>query len=91
MGGWRADRRDIQLHRKQDRRHGRAAFKHRDHLVERFTLNADGQSLLYSFELTDPVYLAAPLRGELRWLYRPNLRVELVRCDPEATRSFLEN
>ena len=60
------------------------------HLGERFALNADGQSLLYSFELTDPVYLAAPLRGELRWLYRPNLDVELVPCDPEATRSFLE-
>ena len=61
------------------------------HLVERFALNADGQSLLYSFELTDPVYLAAPLRGELRWLYRPNVSFELVPCDPEATRSFLEN
>jgi hypothetical protein len=61
------------------------------HLVERFALNADGQSLFYSFQLTDPVYLAAPLRGELRWLYRPNLDVELVPCDPEATRSFLDN
>jgi hypothetical protein len=61
------------------------------HLLERFALDADGQSLLYSFELTDPVYLAAPLRGELRWLYRPNLDVELVPCDPEATRSFLDN
>lgn len=61
------------------------------HLVERFALNADGQSLLYSFELTDPVYLAAPLRGEMRWLYRPNVDFELVPCDPEATRSFLDN
>jgi hypothetical protein len=61
------------------------------HLAERFALAADGQSLLYSFELTNPAYLAAPLRGEMRWLYRPNLAVELVPCDPEATRSFLEN
>jgi hypothetical protein len=59
-------------------------------LVERFALNADGQSLLYSFELTDPVYCAAPLRGELRWLYRPNVSFELVPCDPDATRSFLD-
>jgi hypothetical protein len=59
--------------------------------LSRFALAPDGQSLLYSFELTDPVYLAAPLRGELRWLYRPNLDVELVPCDPEATRSFLDN
>jgi hypothetical protein len=61
------------------------------HLVERFALDADGQSLLYSFELTDPVYLAAPLTGEMRWLYRPNVDFELVPCDPEATRSFLDN
>jgi hypothetical protein len=61
------------------------------HLVERFALNADGQSLLYSFELTDPLYLAAPLTGELRWLYRPNVDFELVPCDPAAARSFLDN
>jgi hypothetical protein len=61
------------------------------HLVERFALDADGQSLLYSFELTDPVYLAEPLLGEMRWLYRPNVDFELVPCDPDATRSFLDN
>jgi hypothetical protein len=61
------------------------------HLVERFALAADGQSLLYSFEVTDPVYLAAPLTGEMRWLYRPNVDFQLVPCDPEATRSFLDN
>ena len=61
------------------------------HLVERFALDADGQSLLYSFELTDPVYLAEPLIGEMRWLYRPNVDFELVPCDPAATRSFLDN
>lgn len=61
------------------------------HLVERFALDADGQSLLYSFELTDPVYLAEPLIGEMRWLYRPNVDFKLVPCDPDATRSFLDN
>jgi hypothetical protein len=60
-------------------------------LVEGFALNPDGRSLTYSFELTDPVYLAKPLRGELRWLYRPNVDFELVPCDPGATRSFLDN
>jgi hypothetical protein len=61
------------------------------HLVERFALNADGQSLIYSFELTDPIYLAEPLIGEMRWLYRPNVDFELIPCDPSATRSFLDN
>jgi len=61
------------------------------HLVERFALNADGQSLVYSFELTDPVYLAEPLTGEMRWLYRPNVDFKLVPCDPDATRLFLND
>lgn len=59
------------------------------HLVERFALDADGQSLIYSFELTDPVYLAEPVIGEMRWLYRPNVDFKLVPCDPEAARFFL--
>jgi len=60
-------------------------------LVERFALEADGRSLLYSFELTDPIYLAEPLIGAMRWLYRPNVDFALVPCDPDATQSFLEN
>ena len=61
------------------------------HLVERFALNADKQSLTYRFELTDPVYLAEPLVGEMRWLYRPNVDFKLVPCDPDATRLFLND
>ena len=61
------------------------------HLVERFALDAHGQSLIYSFEVTDPVYLAEPMTGEMRWLYRPNVDFELVPCDPDATQSFLDN
>ena len=61
------------------------------HLVERFALAADRQSLIYSFVLSDPVYLVEPVTGEMRWLYRPNVGFELIPCDPEATRSFLEN
>lgn len=60
-------------------------------LVERFALDADRQSLTYSFQLTDPVYLAEPLTGEMRWLYRPNIDFKLVPCDPDATRLFLGN
>jgi hypothetical protein len=61
------------------------------HLIERFALAADRQSLSYSFELTDPVYLAEPLVGEMRWLYRPNVDFKLVPCDPDATRLFLND
>ena len=61
------------------------------HLIERFALAADRQSLTYSFELTDPVDLAEPLVGEMRWLYRPNVDFKLVPCDPDATRLFLND
>ncbi len=60
-------------------------------LVERFALAADRQSLVYSFVLSDPVYLLEPVTSETRWLYRPNVDFELVPCDPDATRSFLDN
>jgi hypothetical protein len=59
------------------------------HLVERFALAPDRQSLTYSFELTDPVFLAASLLGEMRWLYRPNIEFKSVPCDPDATKFFL--
>jgi hypothetical protein len=61
------------------------------HLVERFALAPDRQSLIYSFVLSDPVYLVEPVAGEMRWLYRPDVGFELIPCDPDATRSFLEN
>jgi hypothetical protein len=61
------------------------------HLVERFALAPDRQSLVYSFVLSDPVYLVEPVAGETRWLYRPNVGFELIPCDPDATRSFLDN
>lgn len=61
------------------------------HLVERFALAPDRQSLVYSFVLSDPVYLVEPVAGETRWLYRPNVDFELIPCDPTATQFFLNN
>ena len=61
------------------------------HLLERFALAPDRQSLVYSFVLSDPVYLTEPVAGETRWLYRPNVDFALIPCDPDATRSFLDN
>jgi hypothetical protein len=34
------------------------------HLVERFELSADGETLLYSYVLEDPQYLPRPLRAD---------------------------
>jgi hypothetical protein len=58
-------------------------------LVERLTLDDDGTSLAYEFELTDAGVLAAPITGTLRWVYRPDLEFVPEPCDRENARRFL--
>ena len=62
----------------------------RKHLVERFALDEDGAHLTYSFELTDPEYLAKPVNGEARWSYRPDLRYVALPCNRENARRYVE-
>jgi hypothetical protein len=59
-------------------------------LVERLTLEADGKGLAYTFELTDPEMLTAPLTGVSRWVYRPDLEFAPVACDLDNARRFTE-
>ena len=59
------------------------------HLVERFTVAADGTGLSYSFVLEDPEYLAETVSGESRWDYRPDLEPDDVACDVEAAGRYL--
>jgi uncharacterized protein DUF6152 len=58
------------------------------HLVERLTPGADGASLTYHFEFTDPEFLAAPVGGDVQWVFRPNLKYAPLKCDPENARRF---
>lgn len=57
-------------------------------LLERFTLNPDRTSLTYRYVLEDRQYLTAPLTGDRRWAYRPDLRYSPERCDPTNARRF---
>jgi len=59
------------------------------HLTERLTPAADGASLTYHFELTDPEFLAAPVKGDAQWVFRPNLVYAPPKCDPENARRFI--
>jgi hypothetical protein len=59
------------------------------HLVERLTPGADGSSLTYHFEVTDPEFLAAPVAGDVQWVFRPNLKYAPLKCDPENARRFI--
>ena len=59
------------------------------HLVERFELAADGQSLSYRFELEDPDYLTKPLVAETTWHYRPDVTYHAEPCDPANARRFV--
>ena len=58
-------------------------------LVERLELNPDRTSLTYRFELEDPEYLAAPVTGEHRSAYRPDLEIAPIACDPEVAGRFV--
>ena len=58
------------------------------HLVERLTFTPDRTALTYSFELTDPDYLAEPMTGEVTWDYRPDMTFEPLKCDPAVARRF---
>jgi len=59
----------------------------RKHLVERLAPDGKG-ALTYHFELSDPEFLAAPVAGDVQWVYRPNLAYAPLKCDLENARRF---
>ena len=54
------------------------------HVVERFSLRANGTQLDYEFVLEDPTYLASPVTGEYVWDYRPDLASGDSECDVDT-------
>jgi Family of unknown function (DUF6152) len=58
-------------------------------LVERLALDDGGTSLTYSFDLTDPEFLAAPVSGRLTWSHRPDLEFVPQKCNVENARRFI--
>jgi hypothetical protein len=59
-------------------------------LVERLTPTEDRTGLVYTFELTDPDFLAAPVTGEVRWVHRPDLAYAPEPCSEENARRYAE-
>ena len=59
------------------------------HLVERFELSPDRESLFYRFRLEDPEYLLEPVTGVVQSAFRPDLEFEPVACDLENARRFV--
>jgi len=60
----------------------------RKHVVERFSLNADGTSLAVDVSLEDPEYLTEIFTGSLNWDYTPDLELYRYDCDPEVAGKF---
>lgn len=58
-------------------------------LIERFSLNESGDSLTYSFELTDPEYFTEPVIREMQWVYRPDVEYSVLPCDLANAQRFL--
>jgi len=61
------------------------------HLTERFRLNQDGKTLIYSGVIEDPVYLSKPVEWSGQWQYRPNMPHSNEKCDLEVARKFLSD
>jgi hypothetical protein len=61
------------------------------HMIERLTLNADGTSLTYHFEVTDPEYLNQPRTGDVQWTYRPDQKFAPDKCDLDNARRYIKN
>jgi len=58
------------------------------HLIERFTLSADGTNLSYRFEAHDPQYLKVPRTGEFKWTFRPDMTFTSEPCNLDSARRF---
>jgi hypothetical protein len=59
-------------------------------LTERFAPSSDGRSIRYSFEMTDPDYLAQPVGYEMEWVYSPDFEMVRLPCDPESAQRYLD-
>jgi hypothetical protein len=59
-------------------------------LIERFELNTDRTLLTYSYELSDPEYLSAPVTGSMEWVHRPDLTYTGYECDRDVAGRFLQ-
>lgn len=60
------------------------------HLIERFALNADHTRLTYTYEVEDPEYLVEAMTGSIELIYRPDLELVSVPCDPEVAGRYLD-
>lgn len=59
------------------------------HLQERFSLADEGRTLVYRFEVSDPLYLTDRVRGERRFKYLPEGAFEPITCRTNNARRFL--
>ncbi|HSG63447.1 MAG TPA: DUF6152 family protein [Gammaproteobacteria bacterium] len=52
------------------------------HVVERFSLSADGTRIQIDFTVEDPEFLAEPFTGSLEWVYVPDFELSGLECTP---------
>jgi len=60
------------------------------HVVERFSLSADGKHLDYEITVEDLVYLSAAVTYRTQWDYRPEQIPSNEACDPAIAKRFLD-
>ena len=59
-------------------------------VVERFSIAPDRTSFVYSVTVEDPMFLEAPVGGEMIYRYRPDLEFVPAACNLDSARRFLD-
>ena len=93
IGSWEDDVLVVDTTHFAEHRNGHAwglPSSRQKHLIERFELTADRSGLTYTFWVEDPEYLAEPMTGVLDLIYRPDLPLVSLPCDPEIARRYIE-
>ena len=61
------------------------------HVVERYRLTDNGETLTVDFTIEDPEYLKEPYNGSELWRYAPQLKLVPNKCDVEVARRYLSD
>ena len=94
IGWWEGDVLVVDTTKFSEHRMGNAAMLPSGvgkRLTERFSLDAGGEQLIYSFELVDPEYLQSKVTGSVNWTFRPDMDVTPEECDLENARRYLHD
>ena len=62
----------------------------RKHMVERYTLGDNGNTMTVEFTVTDPMYLSKPAVEKYKFRYTPDYKIAAFNCNVHSAQTFVE-